>query len=184
MALALLGYGALALRFPSDHTPEGAYLRVAKAVSRGAPTEFFAYLEEPAQHACYTIGDYREKSRALAQKSFPRPEYEKFIAKQARLGDRSDGPEVFAWFAEEEGWLVQLRRDLSGIARVEVVGERATVQTARGTRYAFRRRPNGIWGMTAFTPLLLEEAERAARDHALVERAASDYARQPAVRAP
>jgi hypothetical protein len=110
--------------------------------------------------------------------TFPRGEYEKFEAKQGALGKLTDGADVFAWYAAEEGWLVQLRRDLSGVAKVEIAGERATVQTARGTRYAFRRRPNGIWGMTAFTPLLLEEAERAARDHALVERAAGDYARQ------
>jgi len=42
------------------------------------------------------------------------------------------------------GWLQRLRRDLSGIEHVEVKGDRASVQTARGTRYPFRRRDNGI----------------------------------------
>jgi hypothetical protein len=59
---------------------------------------------------------------------------------------------------------------------VETRGERATVETARGTRYPFRRRPeNGIWGLTLFTATLAAEAERAARDFALIERAADDY---------
>lgn len=48
---------------------------------------------------------------------------------------------------------------------------------SRGTRYPFRRRPNGIWGLTLFTAELTTEAERAARDHDVVERAAADYAR-------
>jgi len=60
---------------------------------------------------------------------------------------------------------------------VERAGPRATVVTSRGTRYAFRLRPTGIWGLSAFTPLLTEEAERAARDYALVERAAQDFKR-------
>ena len=63
--------------------------------------------------------------------------------------------------------------------RVEVVGERATVETTRGTRYAFRRRENGIWGLTLFTPVLDAEAERAARDFSVIDKAAADYARAP-----
>ena len=61
--------------------------------------------------------------------------------------------------------------------RVEVNGERATVETARGTRYAFRRRENGIWGLATFTAELVAEAERAARDWDVVQRAATDYER-------
>jgi len=49
------------------------------------------------------------------------------------------------------------------------------VQTAHGTRYPFRRRDNGIWGLTMFTATLDTEAEKAARDSALIEKAASDY---------
>ena len=47
---------------------------------------------------------------------------------------------------------------------LDVDGERATIVTARGTRYAFRRRPNGMWGLTLFTAQLLALAERAARE--------------------
>ena len=53
----------------------------------------------------------------------------------------------------------------------------ATVETARGTRYGFRRRDNGLWGLTLFTADLTAEAERAARDWDIVERAAKDYER-------
>ncbi|MGH7293339.1 MAG: hypothetical protein ACRELB_00325, partial [Polyangiaceae bacterium] len=71
----------------------------------------------------------------------------------------------------------RLERDLSGEVHVEVVGDRATVITARGTRYPFRRRDNGIWGLTIFTAELVAEAERAARDLEVVEHAAADYDR-------
>ena len=71
----------------------------------------------------------------------------------------------------------RLRRDMSGIAKVETDGERATVETVRGTRYPFRRRDNGIWGLTLFTPVLVAQAERAARDAGRVEQGAADYRR-------
>jgi hypothetical protein len=51
------------------------------------------------------------------------------------------------------------------------------VITARGTRYPFRRRENGMWGLTLFTAELVAEAEKAARDFDVVKRAADDYAR-------
>ncbi len=69
----------------------------------------------------------------------------------------------------------RLRKDMSGVAKIDVQGERATVQTAHGTRYPFRRRDNGIWGLTLFTATLSAEAEKAARDLALIDKAASDY---------
>jgi hypothetical protein len=58
-----------------------------------------------------------------------------------------------------------------------VQGDRATVETARGTRYPFRRRENGIWGLTLFSATLVAEAEKAARDAAMIEKAAADYER-------
>lgn len=166
--------------FPSDQTPEGAYLRVVKAVSQHAPAQFFAYLEEPAQHACYTIRDYRKRSLEQAQGVFPAEELARLEEKWGALAQAPDGADVFALYAEEQGWLLQLRRDVSGISHVEQVGDRASVQTVRGTRYAFRRRPNGIWGMTAFTATLVDEAERAARDHTLLLKAVEDYQRSSA----
>jgi hypothetical protein len=70
-----------------------------------------------------------------------------------------------------------LRRDLSGVANVEIAGERASVVTSHGTRYPFRRRDNGIWGLTIFTADLGAEADRASRDFDMVSRAADDYDR-------
>jgi hypothetical protein len=45
------------------------------------------------------------------------------------------------------------------VASLDVQGERASVVTVRGTRYPFRKCPNGIWGLTIFTANLLAEAE-------------------------
>lgn len=177
LALGLVGFFASKLRAPSDRTPEGAYMRVAKAVTRQRPEEFFAYLEESAQHACYTIRDFRKRALDRATKSYPAGEREALARQVGAFASAPDGADVFALYAAREGWVDQLRADVSGIRSIALAGERATIETVRGTRYSFRRRPNGIWGMTAFTPMLVEEAERAARDADLVETAARDYER-------
>jgi hypothetical protein len=177
-ALGAVAIGVQHLRFPSDRTPEGAYYRVAIAVNRGDPAQFFAYLETPAQHACYTIRDYRKKARARVLAAYPEPERSALAERHRAEADAPDGADVFVLYALRLGWINRLRRDLSGIQKVEMNGERATVETVRGTRYPFRRRPeNGIWGLTLFTATLAEEAERAARDFQLIERAALDYQR-------
>src|SRR4051794_14174957 len=161
--------------FPSDRTPEGAYLRVVIAVNRGRAQDFFAYTETRTQHACYTIRDYRKKTRERVLQSFPEPERSRLAAEYAEQAAAPDGADVLAIYAKQNGWMNRLRKDMSGIAKIEVQGERATVQTARGTRYPFRRRDNGIWGLTLFTAMLSAEAEKAARDMALIDKAASDY---------
>ncbi len=186
----LLAYSAAALVFactgwfgwswatyPSDRTPEGAYLRVMSAVNRGKPEAFFAYLETAAQHACYTIRTYRKQARDRVASAYPEPERERLLAAYAAEADAPDGADVFAMHARQRGWLDRLRRDLSGVAKVEINGDRATVETARGTRYPFRRRENGIWGLTLFSATLVAEAEKAARDAAMIEKAAADYER-------
>jgi hypothetical protein len=176
--LIAVALGVQHLRYPSDRTPEGAYYRVAIAVNRGEPTQFFAYLETPAQHACYTIRDYRRKARARVLAAYPEPERSAMAARHEAEANAPDGADVFALYARRLGWVNRLRKDLSGISKIERKGERATLETVRGTRYPFRLRPeNGIWGLTLFTATLAEEAERAARDYALIERAASDYER-------
>ena len=161
--------------FPSDRTPEGAYLRVVIAVNRGRAQDFFAYTETRAQHACYTIRDYRKKTRERVLSSFPEPERSRLAAQYAEDAAAPDGADVLAIYAKQNGWMNRLRKDMSGVARIEIQGERATVQTAHGTRYPFRRRDNGIWGLTLFTATLSAEAEKAARDSALIDKAASDY---------
>lgn len=165
------------LPFPSDHTPEGAYLRIAKSVDEGHAREMFAYLETDAQWASYSVRDARAQAYARVDKSYPEPQRSELLKAYAPLAKAPDGADVFAIFAAQKGWTLHLRRDLSGVAQVDLEGERASVVTARGTRYPFRRRDNGIWGITLFTAQLLTESERAARDLAVVNAAADDYDR-------
>jgi len=177
LAVPLAWYAFAWLSYPSDREPSGAYLRVMSAVNRGKPEAFFAYTETRAQHACYTIRDYRKKALALVERDFPEDERVRFQKAHREVAEAPDGSDVFAIYARRHGWLDRLRRDMSGIERVEVAGERATVQTIKGTRYPFRRRDNGIWGLTLFTATLDGEAQRAARDYERIERAARDYER-------
>lgn len=162
---------------PSDHTPKGAYLRVVIAVNRDRAQDFFAYLEEPARHACYTIQRYRKKARDRVLASYPEPKRSELAAAYKSEARARNGADIFAIEAKRRGWIALLRRDMSGVRSVEVKGDRATVETVRGTRYSFRRRKNGIWGLTLFTATLLADAEKAARDDRMVEKAADDYDR-------
>jgi hypothetical protein len=163
--------------FPKETTPEGAYARISVSISAGHARECFPYLETQAQWAAYTIRDYRSKAAARIARAYPEPEKSSMLATYRREADAPDGADVWLALAEERGWIARLRRDLSGVQRVEISGERATIETARGTRYPFRRRDNGIWGLTLFTAELVAEAEKASRDFELVGRAAADYER-------
>jgi hypothetical protein len=172
------GSVAIARRpFPPDTSPEGAYARIALAIAERRPRDAFAYLETEAQWASFTIRDLRRQACSRVRASYPASEQGKLLEAWHEEAEAPDGPDVFALVAARRGWVGRLERDMSGVARVEVQGERATVVTARGTRYPFRRRDNGIWGLTLFTAELDAEAERAARDLEVVERAAADYAR-------
>jgi hypothetical protein len=164
--------------FPKDTTPEGAYARIAVAITEGRPRECFAYLETQAQWAAYTIRDSRAKAAARIERSYPEPDRSAMLATYRREAEAPDGADVWLALAERRGWIARLRKDLSGVQRVEASGERATIETARGTRYPFRRRENGIWGITIFTAELLAEAEKASRDLEMVERAGEDYDRE------
>jgi hypothetical protein len=176
-AVPLVWYTLAWLSYPNDREREGAYLRVVSAVNRGKPAEFFAYTETRAQHACYTILDYRRKAAARVERAYPEPARTRFIEAHRAIANAPDGSDVFAIFADRHGWVDRLRKDMSGIDSVEVAGERATVQTVKGTRYPFRRRDNGIWGLTLFTPTLDAEAQRAARDYERIVKASRDYER-------
>lgn len=179
-ALAPIAYFALRRPFPSDQTPEGAYLRIARAVNEGRPAGAFAYLEDEAQWASYTIRDTRKKALELVRRSYPEARRDELVRHYEALGEAPDGSDAFAILYETRGWSRRLRRDLSGVASVELAGDRASVVTARGTRWPFRRRANGIWGLTVFTAELVAEAEKATRDLAVVEAAAADYERAKA----
>lgn len=162
--------------YPTDRTPKGAYYRVVAAVNERNPEALFPYLETAAQHAAFTINHYKKQSLELVKARYPEQERAQQIEALTPLATTREGPGVFAVYANRFGWLDRLRRDLSGVASIEVEGERATVETVRGTRYAFRRRDNGMWGLTMFTGQLVADAEKAARDHSVIEAAAKDYA--------
>ena len=175
--LALVGLLAEWDRYPSDRTPEGAYLRIVSGVNRGQPQELFAYIELGAQHACFSISDYRRRSQKLVERDYPPALRAAVLLPYQAEAATTDGPELFEVYARNHAWIERLSRDLSGIAEVVVEGERATIVPARGTRYPFRRRPNGIWGLTWFTATLQLDAEKAARDYSLIESSAADYRR-------
>jgi len=163
--------------FPPENTPEGAYARIALFVADRRARDAFPYLETEAQWAAYTVRDVRKKASDRVRASYPAGERNRWLDAWQKEAEAADGADVFALLARQGGWIARLERDLSGVGRVEVQGERATVVTARGTRYPFRRRDNGIWGLTIFTAELQAEAERATRDLEVVERAAEDYDR-------
>ena len=173
----LLAYAAVYQPFPSDRTPEGAYMRIAQSVGQDRPRAFFAYLETEAQWACFTVHDMRSKASQRIAESYPEPQRSEMLGQYKAAAEAADGSKMFAILYRERNWARRLRKDLSGIAKVEVEGERASVVTALGTRYPFRRRENGIWGMTIFTAELLADAEKATRDLAVVSAAADDYDR-------
>jgi hypothetical protein len=164
--------------FPPDRTPDGAYARIAKAIAEGHPHDVFPYLEQDAQDAAFSIRDMRAAAYDAVGRSYPTgPERATLLAAYRAEAEAPDGADVFALLDRRYGFLGRLRKDLSGVAAVETVSERSTVVTAHGTRYSFRRRPNGMWGLTLFSAELLAESERAARDLASVRAAADDYAR-------
>jgi hypothetical protein len=178
--LLLIWAGTCAINhrpFPRDTTPEGAYARIALCIAERRPRDAFPYLETEAQWAAYTIRDVRKKACDRVRASYPAGERERLLDAWHEEADAAEGPDVFALLAVRRKWIARLERDLSGATLVDVQGERATVVTARGTRYPFRRRDNGIWGLTLFTAELEAEAERASRDLDVVERAAADYER-------
>lgn len=177
VAAIAVGYLLVHRPYPPDTTPEGAYMRIAKSVTQDDPKSFFAYLETEAQWACYTLRDMRRKARDLVNASYPEPQKSELATQYAPFADAPDGSDVFAYVYRTRNWSRRLRKDLSGIDRVDTEGDRASVVTVGGTRWPFRRRDNGIWGITIFTAELLADAEKATRDLAVVEAAAKDYDR-------
>ena len=166
--------------FAPDTAPDGAYARIALCIAERHPREAFAYLETEAQWATYTIAEMRKKACDLVQASYPPTERQRLLSAWQEEAQASDAPDEFVLLATRRGWIGRLERDLSGVAHVEIQGERATVVTARGTRYPFRRRDNGIWGITVFTAELQAEAERASRDLEVVKTNAEVYGRAAA----
>jgi len=178
IALAIASVLLFYKPFPPDHTPEGAYARIAKAVAENHPRDAFAYLEQDAQDAAFSIRDMRKAAYDVVNRTYPGgTEKEGLLGAYRAEAEAPDGVDVFMLLDAHHGFLGRLRKDLSGVAGVETVSDRSTVVTARGTRYSFRRRPNGMWGLTLFSAEMLADSERAARDLASVRAAAADYTR-------
>ena len=177
LALAVFAVvsGCPAPPLADERTPEGAYARIALAIQEGRDRDVFPFLEDEAQWAAYTIRKERATALARARASHPAAELAVLEAAWAADAGAVDGADVFARLAGARGWLARLRKDLSGVARVETDGDRATLVTVRGGRLPMRRRTVGIWGLTAFTAELTADAERATRDRMRVEEAARDY---------
>ncbi len=175
MAVVAFAFALAWLTYPSDKSPKGSYLRVMAAVNSGKPEAVFPYIETEAQHAAFSIGKYHRDARAAVQSAYPEPERSRELRRLAPLAEVEPGPGVFAWYATRYGWLDRLRLDLSGVASVEVNGDRASVETVRGTRYSFRKRDTGMWGLTLFTARLVADGQKAARDFSQIEAAAKDY---------
>ena len=95
--------------------------------------------------------------------SYPAAERDALLGAWQPEANAPDGSDVFALVAQRRGWVARLRKDLSGAVSIDASGERATVVTARGTRYPFRKRDNGIWGLTIFTADLLTQQDAAER---------------------
>lgn len=177
MAVAVL---ALAFHkpFPPDKTPEGAYARIAKALAEQRPRDVFPYLEQDAGDAAFSIRDMRKAACEAIEKSYPPgAERDALLAAYRPDAQTKDPEDELLLEDARHGFFARLRKDLSGIKSVETRGDRATITTARGTRYSFRRRPNGVWGLTLFTAEMLADSERASRDLASVRAAAADYDR-------
>ncbi len=178
VGLALAGVALfLVLRkpYPSDTTPEGAYARIAESIARENDIGVFPYLEDDAQWAAHSIRDARKKALERIEQDYPADQRDVLRSAYAPVANAKDGAEVFVLYARAKGWLVRLRKDLSGVASVDVDGDRATLVTARQSRYTFRKRKNGIWGLVLFTSELVAEKERTARDLEVVSHAADDY---------
>lgn len=161
--------------FPKETTPEGAYMRIAKHMTQSQYVELFPYLETEAQWACYTAYNARKEALSIVNADFPEKDRSAISSDVADFASVKSGEEAFVYYAYKHGWLSRIRKDLSGIHSVEVQGERASVSTQRGTRYPFRRRENGIWGLTIFTAELIAESTRATRDLGLIKKSAEDY---------
>lgn len=161
--------------FPNEDTPEGAYARIAIALAEGRHRDVFPYLEDEAQWAAHTIQKERKRALEKARASYPPGELEALEQELAVDAVANDGADVFVRIARAKGWFTRLRRDLSGVQRVEREGDRATLVTALGTRYPMRRRAVGLYGLTMFTAELADGAEKATRDRARIEEAARDF---------
>jgi hypothetical protein len=162
--------------FPSDQTPEGAYARVTLAINDRRWTDIFPYLDDRSQWALHTIARERRVSRETVVQ-FPPDVRAGFETILADATTQNEGAEVFVAMAFKHHWLEDLARDLSKIDHIEGSGDTRLLVTAHGARYPFVRRKGGIWGLATWRETFEQEAERATRDRARIEKARDDLSR-------
>ena len=116
-----------------------------------------------AQHAGYSIRDYRKRASDRVAAAYPEPERTRLLEAYSAHATRPTAPTCGStWPSSAAGSAA-----CAAISRASPRWRRAASappSRPRGTRYGFRRRENGIWGLTLFTAELAAEAERAARD--------------------
>jgi hypothetical protein len=178
--VALVGAGLVVAKLaalPPDTKPEGAYLRIASSLSHGDLRGVFRYLEDDAADACANVLRDRKEASDLVDRFYPEPERTRLLDEYRPHATAAEAADVWVEIATRRGYGTILRHDLSGIARIETDGDRAIVETARGTRYSFRRRRDGVFGLATFTADLVADATRARRDLEVIKKSAADYER-------
>src|SRR5580658_9480400 len=93
LGLAQVGWARFTSRFPPDSSPEGAYLRIAVAISEGRPRAGFAYL------------DYRKKASDRIAVAYPEPERGRLLEAYRVAATAEDGADVWLAMAEEHHWI-------------------------------------------------------------------------------
>jgi hypothetical protein len=169
-------------RLPPADTVEGAYVRLARAIAEDRAGDCFDHLDDVAQRAAARIAADADEVAARIEASYPEAEREAALAPYRDLARADGGAGVWALLAARRGWIARLRLDLSGVGAVQIDGDRATLVTARGTRYPFQRRPGGGWGLGLFTAELAAESARLGRVRERIAAAADDYERDRAAR--
>lgn len=173
--LAVRAFSAL----PPETAPEGAYVRVAERIARGDERSVFELLDDRAKDACSRLWRARREASNLVDGVYPEPERGRLLELWRPLASGESAADAWDVLSARRGWVSTLRKDLSGVVKVSVEGDSASIETARGARYPFAKRADGTWGLALFTADLVDDAWRAERDLEVIQRAAADYARVP-----
>ncbi len=149
--------------YPSDREPRGAYVRIVESVTRNRPEDFFAYLEDAAQHACFTIRDYRKAALGRVRASFPGERAARVRAalrSDRGCSRRSRGIGLLCAKAKAGS---QARSRLARAAAVEIQGERAARRHGAGHSLQLPTPCGWDLGAHGLSPKLTSEARRAQR---------------------
>ncbi len=163
--------------FPPDATPEGAYARIALALSNGRPKDAFAYLETDAQWAGYLDPRRSETGRRAREGKLPGDRTGSVARGVAQRGGRA-GRRRCVRSSGQTPWVDRAARE--GLVGRDSDGNTGRPRDHRNrAKHALLVSPTRQrhLGADPFTAELQAEAERAARDLDVVERAADDYDR-------